>query len=249
MEPFRPLAVALAFVLASSSAAFAQAGGKPVGPELLQGSRLVLTDANCSVDAPDPVGWEWDELQGQTAPNVTARSFSCRSTKTGEFELFIIETATQPSAERLTLAGATEIAKNISDGMAKSGHVTVSGLDCTRSDVPRPGESYHFKFDFTSKALFGHVWGYVTDVFAPHGHIHFILSRTASEAGEPASFTRMARTFRFLKEPESPSVNRQSLAFNLGRLLGYFLPILLLVALYRLVMRGKSKPPEAPVSL
>lgn len=214
MERGPGLVLAVGLVLASSSAAKAQSGGTLVPPELLQGSRLVLADSSCSVDAPDPAGWEWLELPAGAQGAVATRSFVCRNPRTGEFQNVFVETTKERPAARLTLATATDFVRGMAASMGKSGHVEVGNFVCEPSSVPRPNESFHYTFDFNGNhAVSGHVWGYVTDMIDANGYTQFVLQRAAAEGKEPAAFTRLARSFRLLKEPgSSPSDYRPAVA-------------------------------------
>src|SRR5579864_9383555 len=79
MTPRKLLCFVALSLCASLAPAFGAAQGitlVPVKAEMLDGSRLVLKDAGCSIDRPS-ADWRWKTYEG------TAQNFLCEHSKTG----------------------------------------------------------------------------------------------------------------------------------------------------------------------
>ncbi|HZU96330.1 MAG TPA: hypothetical protein VFF73_06555 [Planctomycetota bacterium] len=210
----------------------------PVPRELLQGNKLVLADANCSAEAPDEDGWEWCVGATNATPDFTERDFVCRKPGPGDVFLLGVYSFTKTPSDRITLEGATRLAKNIAKGSEKSGF-TSSNLVCQPASSPRAGQSFSFSFALAGKKGQGaSMSGFITDLLDDTYRV-YMLGRVSQDPAESPAFTKFVNSFKVLKEPP-PRLPRTMTPELLG--LGYFVWLGMCLLVGGLVNAGARRP-------
>jgi hypothetical protein len=177
------LVILLALLLTTTTTASVR-GEEPVPKEMLSGRTLTAKDANCSIDAPE--GTEWISAQGTIESGVR---FFCR--KAGTKHLYSLA-ARSGRFNRFTPKRREGFQREVAQARARAQNLTV-----TDAELPRAGESYHYKYDVTrDDGSLVHVYGYATSTPT----VTYALECTTTEA-EPPGMDTFVRSFKFLEAP------------------------------------------------
>lgn len=164
---------------------------QPVPENFIEGNALSAPDLNFYVEAP---GQEWDWLvasETQGEGKNTLRLFACSLYDLRRVAITVSEPYWYPP----TVESTSRLMNGMIEGFELEGFTATASVP-EPSNIPLPG-SYRFKIVGENK--FGAI-RYIYGYYAVRGRA-FSISEKTVEDSEPADFTTLVSSFRFIGEP------------------------------------------------
>ena len=218
-------AVALLLGVASPRVARAQEK-RPVSPECLSGRTLVLTQRNCSIDAPGD-DWVWEQSPTDAGGNET---YYCRRGRT----MYVLQVNPRARVE-VNAEFMNGVRKAIEKPLEAQGG-RLDAFDWKESSLPIAGRSARYEMTSHQSGVELHWFVYLTA--AP---FTYQLMSVTAEAEEREEFRQFVGSFRLLKEPDLRSPAEKA-GEAVGKLVGTGIGITLMGAIVYYMVAGQKKP-------